>query len=176
MLNLLHFIVFGQRFHDDHVILIHCRDKIPVIITKYRTHLLQDVILPSRATFDNQDNSLRIHRNIELLRPAVNVHQKQVIQQQVFDKVILIEALFIRHKQVLNLECSHLSDHINIFTGAAYNQNIFQLLLVIDLKKLISLNLLAVCRGIHKGSRLRQIFFQSVCCRRSGLSIHINHT
>lgn len=50
--------------------------------------------------------------NMQLFRAAVNIHQQQVIQQQILDKVVLIISFFIRNQKALNLECGNLADLI----------------------------------------------------------------
>ena len=50
--------------------------------------------------------------NMQLFRAAVNIHQQQVIQQQILDKVVLIISFLICNQKALNLECGNLADLI----------------------------------------------------------------
>ena len=70
---------------------------------------------------------------MKLLGTTVNIHQQQIVQQQVLNEVILIKSFFISYQQILDLESNHFADHIDIFTGTAGYENILQLLFVIDL-------------------------------------------
>ena len=62
--------------------------------------------------------------NMQLLRAAVNIHQQQIIQQQILDEIVLIKSLLIGHQQILDLECSQLTNHIHIITAALSQQDI----------------------------------------------------
>ena len=82
---------------------------------------------------------------MQLLRTVIDVDQKQVIEQEVLDEVILIELLLVRNQQGLDLEGSELADHVHVVAVAHRDQHILELVLVEDLKKLISAHGLAVC-------------------------------
>ena len=83
---------------------------------------------------------------MQLLGTAVNIHQQQIIQQQILDEIVLIKSLLIGHQQILDLKRNHFADHIDILTSTSGYENILQLLLIIDLEILISLDLLGVRR------------------------------
>ena len=40
---------------------------------------------------------------MEFSGPVIDIHQKQVIHQQIFDKIILVKPLFICHQEILDL-------------------------------------------------------------------------
>ena len=82
---------------------------------------------------------------MQLLRTVIDVDQKQVIEQEVLDEVILIELLLVRNQQGLDLEGSEFADHVHVVAVAHRDQHILELVLVEDLKKLISAHGLAVC-------------------------------
>ena len=92
--------------------------------------------------------------NMQLLRAAVNIHQQQIIQQQVFNKIVLIKSFFICDKKILNLKGRDLAYHVNIITFPIGKKYVFQLMFIKNLKKLISLHDLTVCRGFNKGKYL----------------------
>ena len=83
---------------------------------------------------------------MKLLRTVINIYQKQVVQKQILDKVIFVKSLFVCNQQILDLECSHLADHINIIAASFCYQHIFYLKLIVYFEKLVSLYHLAVCR------------------------------
>ena len=78
--------------------------------------------------------------NMQLLRAAVNIHQQQIIQQQILDKVVLIISFFIRNQKALNLECGNLSDLIAGFVLPLHMKHILRHAVVINLKILIAQN------------------------------------
>ncbi len=80
---------------------------------------------------------------MQLFRAAVNIHQKQVVQQEVFDKIVLVIPLLICHQKALNLERRHLADLIAGFILALDLYHIFRHAVVINLKILIAQNQLA---------------------------------
>jgi len=78
--------------------------------------------------------------NMQLFRAAVNIHQQQVIQQQIFDKVILIISFLIGNQKALNLECGNLADLIAGFVLPLHLNHILRHTVVINLKILIAQN------------------------------------
>ena len=74
---------------------------------------------------DKEYDPLHIDFDMELFRPVVNVHQKEVVQKEVLDKVVLIEPFFICHQKVLDLEYDQFSDHVYIVARALCQQYIF---------------------------------------------------
>ena len=87
---------------------------------------------------------------MKFLGTVVNIYQQQVVQQQILDKVVLVKAFLISHKQVLDLECYYLSHHVYVIPAALGEQDVFQLMLVKHLEELIALDHLAVRGRIHK--------------------------
>lgn len=112
---------------------------------------------------------------IGLLGAAVNIYQKQVVQQQIFDKIILVKAFFVGDQQILDLESRHLADHIYILTGASGHQHIFQLLFIKNFKELISLYLLGIRR---RGSKIHGSPGAAAHIRGKGhlFSVYIHNT
>ena len=45
---------------------------------------------------------LDVRLDVQLLRTVINVNQKQVVKQQVLDKIVLVKALLISYQQVLH--------------------------------------------------------------------------
>ena len=83
---------------------------------------------------------------MQFLGTIININKKQIIKQQILDKVVLVKTFLVGHQQILDLESNHFADHIDIFTGTAGYENILQLLFVIDLEILVSLDLLRISR------------------------------
>ena len=50
---------------------------------------------------------LDVRLDVQLLRTVINVNQKQIVKQQVLDKIVLVKALLISYQQVLNLKSSN---------------------------------------------------------------------
>ena len=83
---------------------------------------------------------------MQFLGAVVDIHQQQIVQQQILDKVVLIKPLFISHQQVLNLKRRQFSNHIYVVAAALGQQNVLQLMFVKHFKKLIAMDDLAVSR------------------------------
>ena len=111
---------------------------------------------------------------MELLRTIVNVHQKKIIQKEVLDKVILVESLLVCHQQILDLESGHLADHIDVIGLALHQYNIFQLVLVKYLEKLIALQHLALRQRLGEHEHRLFILFHRIQrgCQRLALGVH----
>ncbi len=100
--------------------------------------------------FQDHNYAADICFNMKLLRSVVNIHQKQIVKKQILDKAVLVKTLFIRNDQILDLESCKLSYHISILIISVGYQDIFQLIIITDLKVLKSLDKLAVRLGFYK--------------------------
>ena len=94
---------------------------------------------------DDVHYALHADIDMQLLRTVIDVDQKQVIEQEVLDEVVLIELLLVRNQQGLDLESGELADHVHVVAVAHRDQHILKLVLVENLKELISADSLAVC-------------------------------
>ena len=61
---------------------------------------------------------------MKLLRAAVDIHQQKVVQEQIFDEIVLVKTLLVCHHQILQLEGCHLSHHIGILPRIVGDQDI----------------------------------------------------
>ena len=143
-LCLWHF--FQYLFDNDHAVFIHSGNEIAVSVAQTFSDHFHRIGIFSLARFNDHYGTRCFHLNTQLFGPAVNIYQKQVVQKQVFDKVVLIKPLFICNHQILDLKCCHFTDHIDILSGADSDQHIFCNLFIINLKELVFGNLLAVRR------------------------------
>ena len=162
-------------FYDHYAVFIHRSDKIPAARGKEAAHKLQHIAFLAAGGFHDHDRPLCLRRNMQLFGAAVDIHKKQIIQQKVFDKIILIKPLFISDHQALKLKSRHLAHHIGIFPRTDHHQYIFGNLFVVYLKKLISGKLLAVRRRFDKisGGRLIIVFLRRGS--RHFISVCIHH-
>ena len=135
-----------EFLHHDHVALVYRCDEILAVAAKMSSGQFQDIIILASRRFHDHDHSGHICLNMQLLGTAVDIHQQQIIQQQILDEIVLIKSLLIGHQQILDLKRNHFADHIDILTGTSGYENILQLLLIIDLEILISLDLLGIRR------------------------------
>ena len=113
---------------------------------------------------------------MKLLGPAVNINQKKIVQQKVFNKIILIKALLICYQKILNLKSRYFSYCIDIFSRSLCSQDIFKLLFIKYLKVLTPPYFLGICRGFGKICRLRSPPGQTVHRSCYFLSIRIHNT
>ena len=134
--------VLADIMHHDHIVFINLSHKIISCTSDIRAHHFQCIRIPPVLRFQNHRHTAGICLNMKLFGAAVNIHQKKIIQQKIFDKIILIEPFLVCYQQTLHLKCDHFAQHVGIFTASRSNQNIFQLLIIIYFKILMSLNLL----------------------------------
>ena len=162
--------------HQDDILLIHCCDKVLGLAGKQAPHRLQRVGIFLVLCLDNIDHPLYTGLNVKFFGPVVDVHQKQVVKKKVLNKVILVKALFVGYKKILDLERCQLPHHIRIIAAAFGQQNIFQLVLIKHLKELISLDHLTVCRRIYKNKDRVFIFFCIGKCGGQNLAFRVADT
>ena len=74
--------------------------------------------------------------------------------KKIFNKIIFVEPFFISYQQTVDLECRNFAEHIRRLAVTFRQQYVLKPLLVKNLKKLISLHDLTVCRGFNKGKYL----------------------
>ena len=137
--------------HKNDVLLINSRDEVLRLSRKETANGLKRIDILLVLGLDQEYHSLHIRLDVEFLCTVVNINEQEVIKKKVLDEVVFVEALLVCDEEVLDLECCQLSYHIYVITSATCEKDVFELMLVKHLEKLISLYHLAVCRGIHKG-------------------------
>ena len=175
LLHLLHGISVGQFLDDDHVIFVHFRDKVLAAAIKICPDHIQHIAVPSAGGLRDQNRPRHIRLNMQPLGTAVDIHQKQIIQKQVLDEIILIQAFPVSHQKILYLERRNLADGIHILACGAGHKHIRQLLIVKYLKKLIPLYLLGIRRRSRK-FRNRSADAVHVSGGSNFLSVHVHNT
>ena len=83
---------------------------------------------------------------MQFLGTIININKKQIIKQQILDKVVLVETFLVGHQQILDLETGNFTHHIDIITVSSCQNNKLQLMLIKNLEKLKPLQNLTVCR------------------------------
>ena len=122
-------------------------NEIPAAAAKTGPYQLKHVAVPVVLRLDQEDRPFHVHWNMQLFRTAVDIHQQEVIQQQVFNEVILVKPFLVGYQKRLDLEGCHFPDRIDILSGSPCHKDILQLRLVEYFEKLAALDLLAVRRG-----------------------------
>ena len=74
---------------------------------------------------------------MQLLGAAVNIDQKEVVQEQILHEAVLVVAFLESAHQPLELESRHAPDQQGTVRLAVYHDDILQLLLVHHLKELV---------------------------------------
>ena len=137
---------FLQFFYQNDAVFIHCSYEILCFCREnaaydfYYVHFLIDMC------FDQVNDTMYVIFDMQFFRTAVDIYQQQVIQQQVFDKVIFIISFFIRHQQALDLEGSDLTDLVAAFVFPFHLDHVFGNTVVINFEILISKDQLAFRR------------------------------
>ena len=90
-----------------------------------------------RARLNDHDDSLRIDGNVQFLGPAVDIHEKKVVKDQVLHEAVLVIALLKSAHQPLELECGHPADEERAVRFTVDHKNVFELLLVHHLEELV---------------------------------------
>ena len=113
---------------------------------------------------------------MKFLGTIVYIYQKQIVQNQVLDKIIFIKTFLIGNQKILNLESSNLSNHIHILAVSICQQNILQLMIIEHFKELAAIYHLTVRRRFHEGLCRSYKLFCIRKCRDQNFSLYINHT
>lgn len=113
-------------------------------------HALYRAVIFLLVQFQDHNYTTDICFNMKLLRSVVNIHQKKIIKKKILDKAVFVKTLLVRNDQILDLEGCKLAYHISILIISVGYQDIFQLIIITDLKVLKSLDKLAVRLGFYK--------------------------
>ena len=176
--NLFHLRIVVRRrqlLHNNDALFIDRRDKILRLIAEAHMHALQRGTVLLMIRLQNKNHPARLRLDMKLFRAVIDVDEKQVVEQKIFDKIVLIKALIVGDQQVLHLKRSHLSDHVGVVAASARQQDIFKLRIVVHLEKLVTLKLLAVRRGINKQHRRVHILPHLVKRRRQYISLRVDN-
>ena len=146
-------VLFFQTPDQDNALLIHLGDQIPVVITEQVPDHLHRGVVPLILCFNDVNDTADLGFDVQLLGPVVDIHQQQIVQQQILHEIILVEPLPVRNDQILQLADRNSPDHVDILPGSLCDQDILRNLFSLHLKEMISLELLAV-RG-RRGKLLR---------------------
>ena len=150
LLNLLLPAAVRKFLDNDHVALVHRGDKVGRTHTDILLHQLQDIPVAVRAVFDNNDHAPYIRHDAQLLGPAVNINQKEVVQEQILHETVLVIALLEGSHQTPQLKSCHPAHEQGVIALAPDNQDILQLLVFQYFKKLKGPCRLRVCGGNDK--------------------------
>ena len=167
---------FFQFLDNNNALLINCSDKISALSAKKALHALHGAVIFLLVQFQDHDYTTDICFNMKFLRSVVNIHQKKIIKKKILDKAVLVKTLLICNDQALDLESGKLSYHISIFIFSVGDQNIFQLVIITDLKVLKSLDKLAVRLGFYKSLDICRLDFKIRKGRRQYLTVCVNDT
>ena len=139
-----------EFFYQNDAVFIHCCHKVFCFRGENASDDFHNIHFFVDVCFDQIYDSAYIVFNVQFFRAAVNIYQQQVIQQQVFDKVVFVVSFFISHQQTLNLEGSNLTDTVAFFVFAFYLYHIFGYTVIINLEILITQNQLTFSLRAHK--------------------------
>ena len=146
LVQLLVTFVLADFLHNDNILLVDCCDKILRLRAEDSADLLQFIAVLVAVRLHNEYHAAHLGVDVKLLGTVININQQQVVEQQVLDKIILIEPLLICYQKILDLETGNLSHHVYIIAVSACQKNILKLVLIKYLEKLISVHHLTVCR------------------------------
>ena len=169
-------LVFQKFLDEDDVPAVHCGDEITDSAVEDSADRLQDIDIPVIFCLNDIDHAAHVRIDVQLLRAVVDIHQQQVVQQEILDEIIPVEPLLVGGKQILHLERRKLSDHIDIVTGAFRKKHIFQLGFIEHLKELASVHQLRFRRRFREGKRSA---LKGLCPGKSAcedLAVHVRDT
>ena len=143
-------IICLQRFDQNDAALIYCSNVIACMTGEHSPKKFHNDSVLLQISF-HQKNRPRYRRlYMKLLRPVINIYQKQVVKQQILEEIIPVKSLFVCNNKILQLTHCYLAYHIDIFTGPFCDQDIQKFSLVHDLQQVMNTNHLAVCGRIGK--------------------------
>ncbi len=87
---------------------------------------------------------------MEFLCAIVDIHQQQIIKQQILEKIIFVKVLLVGDHQILNLAHCHLANHIGIRASTLCDQHIEYLSILQNFEHMDTAHNLAVCGRIYK--------------------------
>ena len=96
-------------------------------------------------SLQNVDHSSGVRGDMQLFGAIIDIDKEKIVQKQILDEVVLIEALFICGQQTLKLKYGHFSDKKVLVAGSLGKQNIFELMFIVHLEKLYAADRLGIC-------------------------------
>ena len=112
---------------------------------------------------DQINDPAHLSVNVKLFRTVVNINQEHIVEQQVLNKIVLIESLLVSGDEILNLADCYPSEHIGILSGAFGYKNKFQRLFIINLEKM---------RILYNLTVRRRICELNDCLRKNKIRLH----
>ena len=167
---------FFQFLDNNDALLINSSDKISALSAKKALHALYRAVIFLLVQLQDHNYTTDICFNMKLLRSVVNIHQKKIIKKKILDKAVFVKTLLIRNDQILDLEGCKLAYHISILIISVGYQDIFQLIIITDLKVLKSLDKLAVRLGFYKSLDICRLDLKIRKGRRKYLAVCVNDT
>ena len=139
-----------QFFYQNDAVFIHCSYEILCFCRENAAHDLYHVHFLIDICFDQVNDAVYVIFDVQFFRTAIDIHQQQVIQQQIFDEIVFIVSFLICNQQALDLECSDLADLIAGFILTLYLDHIFGHAVIVNFKILIAQDQLAFRRGTNE--------------------------
>ena len=112
---------------------------------------------------------------MEFFCPVIDIHEQEIIEQKILDKIVLIKSFLICYQKVLNLKTGNFTHHIDIVAVSAGKKKIFQLMFIKYFKKLKSVHNLTVRRRLRKRLGWLGISVRLRKSRREYLSLQIDN-
>ena len=174
LLDLLLPAAFGKLLDDDDIGLVDGRHEIGRSGSDIFLGQLQHVPVASRAVLHDHDDPAGIRRDPELFGPSVDIHQQEVVQQEVLHEAVLVVTLLEGRDQSVQLEGGHPAHQESIVRISADHQHIFQLLVLQDFEELVRSRRLRIGRRSDKIRDRMDCVLKNRCsgCDLPSLCIH----
>ena len=114
-------IVRLQRLDQDDAALVHGRDIVPGMAGEHALQELHHHAVLLQLRLHQEDHPGHCHLYVELLGPVVDIHQKQVVQQEVLEEVVPVEPFLVGDDKVLQLAHRNLPHHVHVLAGTLGN-------------------------------------------------------
>ena len=113
---------------------------------------------------------------MQLLRTVVDIHEQQIIKQQILEKIIFVKVFLVSDYQILYLAHCHLANHIGICASTLCNQHIEHFAIFQNFEHVDTAHNLTVSRGVYEipHQLVRYIPVVEGGCHCN--SFHINYT
>ena len=164
-----------QFTDDDDALLVHRRNEIFVLSAEHGLEALYRIVILFLAQLQDHDDPSHVGLDVKLLRPVVDIDKEKIVKQQILDKAVLIKTLFVSDDQVLDLESGELPDHEAVFIVTAYCKDIFELVVIVDLEIMNSLDHLTVRCRIYKSLNIQRFDCEFRECGSKNLAVRVDH-
>ena len=137
-------LLLFQRLDQDHTVLIHFRQIIPVLDCKEARQHFRRNGLRLRFDLKDHDRPANAVRDVKLLGAVMDIHKEKVVEKKVLEEIIAVKFLLISDNEVLQLTDRDFGDHKSILIVALRDEDESKFFIVHHLEIIAAADDLAV--------------------------------